>query len=103
MGTCKPCPGGTFQKLSNAAKCDLCTPGYYCPEGAAAALPCNEGTHSNATNNTGAADCSLTDSGYYAPTGSRRQTACPLGSYDPIPKFQPDDPTLDQCELCEAG
>ena len=66
-------------------------------------MPCNEGTHSNATNNAGAADCSLTDSGYYAPTGSRRQTACPLGSYDPIPKFGKDDPNLDQCELCPAG
>ena len=23
MGTCKPCPGGTFQKRSNASKCGM--------------------------------------------------------------------------------
>ena len=102
-GTCPNCPAGSFQKESNASRCDPCKAGYYCPEGAAASLPCAAGTHSDATNNPSAVECSLTESGFYAPTGSKRQTACPLGSYDPILKGEPDNATLEQCELCPAG
>ena len=102
-GTCSNCPAGSFQKDSNASSCDPCKRGYYCPEGAAASLPCAAGTHSDATNNPSEVSCSLTDSGFYAPTGSKQQTACPLGSYDPVLKNAPPNASLEQCELCPAG
>ena len=36
---CNKCAAGRFQEAEGATACVECTPGYYCKEGAAAALP----------------------------------------------------------------
>ena len=41
---CSRCVAGRFQDAEGATACNDCTPGYYCNEGAAAALPCPGGT-----------------------------------------------------------
>jgi len=55
--------------------------GSYCPERAAAPLPCQEGSYSSATNLTDAGECTDASPGYFATTGSNEQTACAKGSY----------------------
>ena len=49
MGACVKCAAGSFQANSGELECEPCTPGSYCAEGAAAALPCKEGSYQNAT------------------------------------------------------
>ena len=36
---CTNCVAGKFQPTAGQTECDYCTPGYYCSDGAAAALP----------------------------------------------------------------
>merc|ERR1712185_651908 len=68
--TCTKCVGGTYQAEAGQTACVPCTPGHYCKEGAAAPLPCAEGTHANATNLTSADQCTSAEPGFYATTGS---------------------------------
>ena len=44
---CAQCEAGKYQPNAGATNCLDCTPGYYCAEGAPAALPCPGGTHKN--------------------------------------------------------
>ena len=55
----------------------------YCPEGASAALPCAEGSYSDATNLTGPSECNETEAGHFSPTGSTEQTKCSPGTVAP--------------------
>ena len=59
------CNNGQFQKAGGATACDDCLAGHYCPQGAAAALPCFAGTYSTATNLANPTQC----------------TDCPLGQF----------------------
>ena len=81
----------------------------------AAALPCEAGRYSSATDNDERDDCTAADPGYFAPTGSTEQTACAKGTYtdastDPKDKctacaggeYQ-DSEGATECKPCEAG
>ena len=59
-------------------------------------MPCEEGTHSDATDLVSADGCTRTNPGYYAPTGSKTQTKCPPGSFDA-------NGGEGRCALCPAG
>ena len=93
---CTPCAGGTYQEATSATACKACERGSYCPQGAAAALPCIEGTYSSATNLASAAECTAADPGFFAPTGSEVQTPCAAGTIAPRGG-------LGVCEPCAAG
>eukprot|EP00964_Phaeocystis_antarctica_P014192 scaffold7813_cov73-Phaeocystis_antarctica.AAC.1 len=96
MGSCLKCEAGTFQATPGQLMCESCTPGSYCAEGAAAALPCAEGTYSNAIDLRTDAECTPTAKGYYAPTGSTKQMACSPGTVAP-------NASMAICDKCEAS
>ena len=113
MGACDKCAAGTFQDEEGKLTCKLCTAGSYCAEGAAAALPCKEGSYSSSTNFTSAEECELTDQGHYASTGSTQQTPCAAGTFAPnvsmgacvkcaVGTFQDEEGKL-TCKPCTAG
>ena len=79
-----------------ATACFDCHPGFYCPEGASAPLPCEGGTFSNANNLTSADECSVTDPGSFAPTGSTAQMPCAAGTFTSAER-------QDRCLQCPAG
>ena len=95
-GACVRCAAGKFQEAEGKTACKPCEPGSYCPEGAAASLPCKAGTYSDATNLSSAAQCTPTDAGFYAPTGSAVQTAC-------LPGTVSAEGNAGSCTLCEPG
>eukprot|EP00964_Phaeocystis_antarctica_P012165 scaffold6710_cov66-Phaeocystis_antarctica.AAC.3 len=95
-GTCDKCVAGTYQKGEGKQACVACKPGSFCPEGASAALPCKEGSYSDATNLTTDAECTPTANGHYAPTGSTMQTACSPGTVAP-------NASMGACDRCAAG
>eukprot|EP00964_Phaeocystis_antarctica_P067957 scaffold41164_cov69-Phaeocystis_antarctica.AAC.1 len=96
MGACLKCEAGTFQATLGQLMCGSCTPGSYCAEGAAAALPCSKGSYSGATDLSSAGQCTTTNAGYYASTGSTQQTPCNPGTMAPAVG-------MGACELCEPG
>ena len=96
MGACNRCTPGTFQAKAGQVACVACEPGSYCAEGAAAALPCAEGSYSSSTSLTRAAECTLTDQGYYASTGSTQQTPCAAGTAQA-------SSGMGSCSKCAAG
>ena len=64
----------------------------------AAALPCEGGTYSSATDLQSATECTNVDAGSFATTGSEVQTQCAKGSFtaaSTLPK--------DKCTLCAGG
>jgi hypothetical protein len=69
---------------------------FVCPLGASAALPCDEGSYSSATNLSSAGLCTLTEPGFFSPLGSREPTECPIGAYS----VQAGSP---RCTECPAG
>ena len=73
-----------------------CEASSYCPAGAAAALPCSEGSYSDFTNLTSAAECTQTSPGHYAPTGSSTQLPCAAGTIAATGG-------LGACVACDAG
>eukprot|EP00964_Phaeocystis_antarctica_P014423 scaffold7934_cov62-Phaeocystis_antarctica.AAC.8 len=93
---CDGCTAGKYQADEGKQACVACEPGSFCPEGASAALPCKEGSHSDATNLTTEVECTPTAEGHYAPTGSTRQTACSPGTVAP-------NASMGACLKCEAG
>ena len=107
MDKCDRCAAGTYQEDEGQTACVACTPGYYCKEGASAALPCEGGSYSTATNLTSKEGCTKANAGYYAPIGSTKQKQCNPGTFDRI------DPGAvreldringtDICELCRPG
>merc|ERR1719440_760883 len=84
MSTCTDCAGGTFQDASGATEFKSCTSGYYCTQGAAAALPCPGGTHKPAGNvvMTSASQCVACNKGTFCPVGSAAATDCAPGTYN---------------------
>ena len=90
------CRSGTFQDKEGQTECKACLSGSFCALGAAAALPCPEGTYSSATNLTSADECTTTDPGFFAPTGSIEQTACAAGTVSA-------SGGLGSCVPCGAG
>ncbi len=81
---CEPCIAGEFQLSERQTACSPCPAGSYCPTGAAAALPCDAGTYSNATKLTSPSDCMSAEVGFYAPAGSTVQFPCRPGTYSPM-------------------
>ena len=94
---CAKCAVGTFQDVEGATGCLGCTDGYYCAEGAAAALPCPGGT----TKRLGIVmvakeDCDICGEGKFCPVGSAVATKCSAGTYN-------DQSAQEACTKCAAG
>jgi predicted outer membrane repeat protein len=97
------CPEGRFCPLGTVSPY-LCERGRYCKGsdvtgrlGATAALPCEEGTYSNATGASSAADCRRCPEGHACTTGSTAPLRCSPGTY------APGSGGLAACLLCPAG
>lgn len=60
-----------------------CLPGYYCPSGSRAMLPCPAGTYSSSWYNTALSACTLCDDGYYCEKSAAisRTGRCDAGYY----------------------
>lgn len=71
-----PCPAGFTCPTVSTVDPNPCDPGHYCPEGSSLAMPCKEGTHSNATGMSSPHDCMPTLAGYYSPPGSISPQPC---------------------------
>ena len=97
-GECTPCSSGTYQDEEGKTACKPCKAGSYCQKGAAAALPCDGGTYSSATDNDEQGDCVPAAPGSFAVTGSTQQTPCPKGSYT-----NASMPVKGSCTLCVGG
>ena len=95
-GQCTDCEAGKFMNASGAMICHPCTAGAYCPKGAAAPLPCKQGTYSNAPGLSSPTQCTPAAPGFYATTGSTGQTPCSPGTRQPAPG-------MGQCDPCDAG
>ena len=82
--SCVLCVAGTFQDAAQQTACKVCTPGYYCAEGAAAALPCPGGTHKNASLAvmTSVDECVVCPPGTFCPVGSADAKPCAPGTYN---------------------
>ena len=119
MGACTKCEAGTFQAEPGQLVCGPCTPGSYCAEGAAAALPCKAGTYQNATmlqlslSMTGPDDCLECPPGSACGTGAAEPSPCSPGTVAPnasmaacdrcaAGKYQPDEGEQ-ACLACEPG
>ena len=102
MGTCRRCEAGTFQAAPGKLVCEPCTPGSYCAEGAAAALPCKAGTYQSATMlqlnllMTSADDCLECPVGTACGTGAAEPSSCSPGTVQP-------DAGMATCDKCVAG
>ena len=96
--TCTSCAAGTFQSSSGETACEACTPGYYCPAGASAPLPCPGGTHMDTglTVMTSADDCVICPRGTFCSVGSETPTDCAPGTVNP-------DAHQETCTTCAAG
>ena len=79
----------------------------------AAALPCEAGTYSSASNLTSVSECTAVDAGSFASTGSTTQTACAAGTYTATGEqgactpcgagtYQEDEGQT-RCDACEPG
>ena len=95
-GACDKCEAGKYQADEGEQACVACEPGSYCPVGASAALPCKEGTYSDATNLTGPSECTESEAGHFSPTGSTEQTKCSPGTVQPMAR-------RGTCVPCAAG
>ena len=97
--SCTPCSTGTFQDGEGATACKACTEGYYCVEGAPAALPCPGGRHQNQTLERpmeSQHDCVTCPPGTFCSVGTSEPTPCAPGSYNPSQEQE-------TCAPCEAG
>ena len=82
--------------MTGGTACFPCTAGGYCPEGAAAPLPCKQGTYSDAPGLSSPTQCTPADPGFYATTGSTEQKPCSPGTRQP-------ESEMGQCEPCDTG
>ena len=86
--SCTRCAPGKYQVVAGTTRCNECTAGYYCEEGAAAALPCPGGTHTNATLRllslpmTSVEQCVICPEGTFCSVGSDAATPCAPGTYN---------------------
>merc|ERR1740139_2068223 len=90
------CPAGFTCGTEATTEPVSCTQGHFCPAGVSAALPCKEGSYSNATILTSAEECGPTAKGFFAPTGSTQQTKCSPGTVAP-------EASMGACSRCDAG
>ena len=80
-----PCPSGTYNnqtvQTSLETACELCSHGFYCPEGSARQRVC--------------------PAGFYCPEGTSLYSnfPCPLGTFGPNSTYS----TPDECVICPAG
>jgi len=72
-------PAGTYQPFLGGTVAHECTPGHYCPEGAAWPLACEGGSFTALTNLSAATQCTRAQPGYMASAGSVAQTPCLAG------------------------
>ena len=96
--TCKACPAMTYQDRTRQTACKACTEGYYCAEGAAAALPCPGGTHKNAS----LAVMTSVEQCVTCPAG----TSCSVGSAEPspcLPGAYGASASQESCERCPGA
>merc|ERR1711965_425652 len=95
---CLKCAPGKYQDLEGNTTCKECTPGYYCGEGAAAALPCPKGMHQNTSLSfmTSVDQCVICPAGTACSVGTDQPKPCLPGSYGATPKKE-------SCDLCPAG
>ena len=80
---CTRCAAGTYQKEMGASGCDECTPGYYCPEGAATPIPCRGGTYGPSAGLASPEQCVDVVFDEWAPTGASAPERCFTGFYCP--------------------
>ena len=74
-----------------------CTDGYYCDEGATAALPCPGGTTKRlGVTMTCKEDCDVCGEGTFCPVGSGTATNCSAGTFN-------DEEKQEACSKCAAG
>ena len=73
-----------------------CPEGSYCPEGAAAALPCPAGDFSNQVGLQNREGCSTCPAGTYCFAGSTAATSCSKGTYAAAERSQ-------LCDACPEG
>ena len=96
---CTDCAAGKYQDQPGKRECKACTNGYYCMQGAAAALPCPGGTHVPLNESivmSGTAQCIICPKGTSCSVGSAEPAACLPGSYSATEKAQ-------SCNLCPEG
>jgi hypothetical protein len=69
-------PAGTFQPIATGTVPKICSPGYYCPAGSVAPLPCPGGTRSNTALDVmaSATDFIVCAAGSACPIGSASET-----------------------------
>ena len=63
--------------------CKPCAPGYWCAEGAAAALPCAAGTYSTSTSLRSVDECTPCTLGHFCGVATVMPQPCTPGSYAP--------------------
>ena len=113
QASCMKCSAGTFQDWEGSTACKVCERGSYCHKGAAAPLPCAQGSFSSRTDLTAASECTMAAAGYFAPTGSVDQMPCAAGSFAsaagegactpcPAGSFQREAGAT-QCSVCIKG
>ncbi|CAK8677709.1 unnamed protein product [Clavelina lepadiformis] len=108
------CSGGSSTSTPTGTGGDLCSSGFYCPEGTPAELRCPAGGYSNST---GLAECTPCEPGfycpaetvdytrnpcvpgYYCPAGSSTYVPCPPGSYGTAPQLS----SAESCLPCDPG
>ena len=95
---CELCDAGSYQDETGTTVCKPCTPGYYCAEGAAAALPCPGGTHKNVSLAvmTSVDQCIICPVGTYCPVGSAEAAPCAPGTNSSLEGAK-------TCGKCPAG
>ena len=93
---CEACAGGSYQREYNATACGACLQGSYCPVGASAPLPCEEGSYSNANHLGDKAECAPCPAGSACSTGSIIPAACSPGSVAP-------NAGSAKCSACAGG
>ncbi|XP_072282810.1 uncharacterized protein [Pyxicephalus adspersus] len=80
QSSCMPCPPGNFCNSSSLSDIFTCPQGHYCPLGSILAVPCPQGTFSNATGNVAMESCELCTLGMFC---SRPGLSQPEGFCDP--------------------
>ena len=81
METCDLCELGKFQRNYEQTACELCTPGFYCKQGAAEPVPCPGGYVGNATGLYSPGQCTPVPLGFWAPLGSNIPEPCPTSGF----------------------
>ncbi|KOO34597.1 mastigoneme-like protein [Chrysochromulina tobinii] len=96
--TCVKCAPGSFQDEAGQTSCKNCTQGYYCAEGAAAALPCPGGTHKNASLSVmrSVDQCVVCPVGTSCSVGSAEAVPCAPGTYN-------NESRQETCVKCAPG